>query len=80
MAVLAALSKSCLANDLSKIFESDCIKFTSQQLDSKCPSDPISIVTIRRLPFPGNLNHSIVSGKGVSVSFCSVHCVIHIDV
>ena len=44
MAVLAALSKSCLADDLSKIFENDCIN-TLRQLDSiKCLSDPISIV------------------------------------
>ena len=44
MAVLAALLKSCLADDLLRIFGNDCIN-TLRELVSDCPSDPISIVT-----------------------------------
>ena len=42
MAVLAALSKSCLTEDLSKTGKD--FRNSLQQEGSECPSDPISIV------------------------------------
>ena len=72
MAVLAALSKTCLTEDLSKTGKD--FRNSLQQEGSECPSDPISI-GIKEAFYLESLNHSAMSGTEVCDFSCFLHCV-----